>query len=59
MSARMNEVFEQVLDALKDASVHLEYCNYGDSWEKECAFAEKLDEKIAAAIKAGEDEAKS
>lgn len=59
MSARLNEVFEQVLNALKDARDHLDYCGYGDRWEHECAVAQKLPETIDCAIAAGEEEAGS
>ncbi len=41
---------EELLNALKQAKEHLEYCNYGDNWEKECAYREKLPEKIEKAI---------
>ena len=41
-----------MLEALVAAHDHLEYCNYGDSWESECARDEGLPEKIEAAIKA-------
>lgn len=33
-------------DALRDAEGHLSYCGYGDGWERECAFSEKLPEKL-------------
>ena len=28
------------------AKEHLEYCGYGNSWERECALAAKLEDKI-------------
>jgi hypothetical protein len=37
--------------ALEAAQAHLSYCGYGDSWERECAMADKLPEKIEAALK--------
>jgi len=43
-----------LLLALKAAKDHLEYCGYGDSWEKECAREQKLEEKIDAAISKAE-----
>ncbi len=42
----------QLLDALRKAQQHLEYCGYGDKWERECATSDKLPELIEAAIKA-------
>ena len=51
----MNALEKQLLEALCAASEHLDYCGYGDTWERECADQDKLSEKIAAAIKAGEE----
>jgi hypothetical protein len=31
---------------LKEAYEHLEYCGYGDSWERECAKEAKLQERL-------------
>ena len=45
------EEIQQVVDALKAASDHLEYCGYGDNWERECAVDDNLPEQIAAALK--------
>jgi hypothetical protein len=39
-----------LLEVLKLAEQHLEYCGYGDSYERECARDEKLPQKIATAI---------
>ena len=36
--------------ALREAHDHLEYCGYGDSWERECAQASNLDETITRAL---------
>ncbi len=41
---------DELLDALKDAEDHLEYCGYGDKWERECAREDGLAEKIEKAI---------
>lgn len=48
----------QLYEALELAAAHLDYCGYGDAWERECASAAKLDEKIAAALARGEKELK-
>jgi len=37
-------------EALEAAHSHLSYCGYGDSWERECAKDEGLDDKIQAAL---------
>ena len=39
-----------LLDALIDAAGHLEYCGYGDSWERQAM--KELRPKIDAALKA-------
>jgi len=48
----------QLLKALEMAKEHLEYCGYGDSWERECALTgeDPLDKKIDAAIAAAKGE---
>ncbi len=37
-------------DALEAAKNHLEYCGYGDRWERECASEEGLPQKIEQAL---------
>ena len=44
------EKIKLLRDALDLAWKHLDYCGYGDSWERECARSSKLDEKIADAM---------
>lgn len=36
-------------DALQAAKDHLEYCGYGDSWERECAegLSDQIEEALA------------
>jgi hypothetical protein len=43
---------ERLTEALQAAYDHLEYCGYGDAWERECALSGKdpLDKKIEAAL---------
>ena len=36
--------------ALEAAKSHLEYCGYGDSWERECAQGSGLPERIEDAL---------
>lgn len=45
---------DALAQALKAAQAHLEYCGYGDSWERECAKAVGLEQKIADALSAYE-----
>jgi hypothetical protein len=45
----------KLLEALEAASEHLDYCGYGDRWERECAKERKLEQQIAEAIKAARD----
>lgn len=49
------ELIKQLTEALKAASDHLDYCGYGDKWERECAYEEKLPGQIEAALKASEE----
>lgn len=46
----MTELEVILLDALNAAHEHLEWCGYGDSWERECAMEAKLPQKIEAAL---------
>lgn len=52
--AKLTKLEKKLLATLKLAHEHLEYCNYGDAWERECAEAAKLSEKIEEAIKEAE-----
>lgn len=40
----------EMLAALQEAQDHLEFCSYGDSYERECARENKLPQLINAAI---------
>lgn len=44
------ELIKLLGKALKLANEHLDYCGYGDSWERECAVDEGLPEKIEKAV---------
>lgn len=48
------DVINVLLTTLKDAQAHLEYCSYGDNWERECARDAKLPERIAKAVEIGD-----
>ena len=49
----------KLVAALREAAAHLEYCGYGDSWERECAFdrshGQNLPEQIAEALELFKD----
>lgn len=49
----------KLLAALEAAGEHLDYCGYGDAWERECAEAAKLREQIEEAIQAAQEAALS
>lgn len=52
----MSAVLKQTYEALLAASEHLDYCGYGDSWERECAEASNLEDQIAKGIEAAAKE---
>lgn len=39
-----------LVDLLDEARRHLEYCGYGDAWERECAEHAELPSRLADAI---------
>lgn len=41
---------DALLKMLKEAYAHLDYCGWGDKWERECAKEDKLQERILKAI---------
>ena len=51
-NARLVAAAPALLEALIAAKEHLEYCGYGDRWERECARDGGLIEKIDAALTA-------
>jgi hypothetical protein len=46
----MRELLIEAKEALELAHDHLDYCGWGDSWERECAFHHKLPEKITSVL---------
>ena len=48
----LSDLISQIGDALSDAIDHLEYCGYGDKWERECADYQGLSEKLTNAHEA-------
>ena len=44
-NARLKEELSQVKELLKKAVNHLDYCGFGDAWERECSqqLQEELD----------------
>lgn len=49
----IKEDFNQILSALESAYNHLNYCGWGDTWERECAKDSKLPEQIEKALDIG------
>jgi DNA repair exonuclease SbcCD ATPase subunit len=49
--AEKDRRIEELADALKAAHKHLEYCGYGDDWERGCAEVDGLDEQITEALR--------
>lgn len=47
-------LIKTLTEALRAASEHLDYCGYGDNWERECAEAQGLEKKIADALAAAD-----
>lgn len=52
------EKIKLLREALQEASDHLDYCGYGDSYEREGARGSKLPETIAKALEATKGESK-
>lgn len=51
--------YEELEKAFRDAMAHLDYCGYGDSWERECARDSGLISDLEKVLKALGPEAKS
>lgn len=45
----LKEMVKLLGETLILAQEHLDYCGYGDSWERECAIESKLEDKIDSA----------
>lgn len=54
--SKKRTVKEELLFALEKAWEHLEYCGYGDKWERECAEEDKIQEIIKGAIVRAKEE---
>lgn len=52
--AKLTELETTLVEALRAASEHLDYCGYGDKWERECAKEAKLEKKISDALDAAD-----
>lgn len=44
------EIIKKLGKALKEAVDHLDYCGYGDAWERSCAFESKLPQRLSEAL---------
>lgn len=49
-----DKLIRKLHNALSDAQKHLEFCGYGDRYERECATEEKLPDKIEEALNDGD-----
>lgn len=47
------KMIQKLLEVLEAAYDHLEYCGYGDSWERECARDANLPNKIYSTLEEG------
>lgn len=54
-TAQLRALVKTLTEALTAAYQHLDYCGYGDRWERQCAQYAKLPETIQQAIKDGND----
>lgn len=48
--AALKARLKEAVVMLDEAHKHLEYCGYGDAYERECARDEKLDQRITAVL---------
>lgn len=46
----LSKLEKLLMEALIEAQDHLEYCGYGDPWERECAETQGLEGKIERAL---------
>ena len=53
-----DELIRKLYEALEAAQRHLNYCGYGDSWERECAQESGLEQQIEDALASVPDELK-
>jgi len=51
---KLSKIERKLLHALKKAYEHLEYCGYGDNWERGLAMGEGLPGMIEKAIEDAE-----
>lgn len=47
------QLAQDLFTLLGEAVAHLDYTGYGDSWERECADASKLPERLDAVLERG------
>lgn len=43
--------YKLLVKLFQEAVAHLEYCGYGDDWERECADADNLPKKLERMVK--------
>ena len=47
--------YKELYEMLLEAQQHLEFCGYGDTYERECARDDKLPERISKALQEAEE----
>jgi len=52
MASTVDALLAQCEEALKASWEHHEYCGWGDAWERDVAEAQKLPDKMTAALSA-------
>lgn len=55
-NAKLIAAAPELLEALTELVWHVDYCGWGDKWERECAFESGLPAKVWAAIAKAEGE---
>lgn len=51
---QQDQLIKKLYEALHASYSHHSYCGFGDSWERECAEAQGLEDKITDALEAAE-----
>lgn len=43
--------YKSLVKLFQEAVAHLEYCGYGDAWERECADVDKLPQRLERMVR--------
>ena len=55
----LRATLKQTQEALRAAQTHLDFCGWGDRYERECAEATNIVDRIDAALKAADETLKA